>query len=686
MAQGGNEARERTHGEEQGMGKQKIADDSLQQSPISTGRIPTASSFPSPHILENESSGSLPRTATKDNKESQEQQLIQENSISPSKNHELKAKYMDYVEIQKRNDEGNRGKRRIVEDYGDVGYGKLKKLTTTVPKDTQDQELYNVPVSYDQEAKIMEEAIPFVVGSCSKNVAKENRRKVAVKKDSRARKGKLNRVCGNLEWFDMFPSMKVRHLDRTNSDHCALLLMEYDPHVQHHNKTRWRTRFHFESAWAEDNECANIVQSAWQHEKEVSNTRELQSRLGRCGQALQQWNKTKKKEMSRHLKEYEDKMALLTRKWNMAEIATYFHEDDIPWIQGIPIDSYMEDKLFWPFTPNGHYNVKSGYRVSRELNLHPTRCSNMDEIQKWWRMYEETLTHALWNCEKVRGTWKLCSWYKNCSRLGAGSMFDVLMAIKQTNTRNDFKDTIKVMWAIWENRNRKWQQLPYMHVQQLLNWWIPPANRRICVNCDAAVVDKVAGMGLGYIWRKKDGQILAAGQIYKDGICSAKMAETWAILEALKHPPAEAISQIEVQSDYKVLVEEINKLEQYHSAESNLLHQIRNVLAKFQDGFPQELRHYDIISIKFDFSIELCRFLTSQHCSKAEDCRRDSGSGSNSGVGAVSIWSVAVGVACILGFAGGFVRRPYTLPHHNNPRASPSSGLLFFSDLEFEDS
>ncbi|KAF4391145.1 hypothetical protein F8388_009567 [Cannabis sativa] len=639
MAQGGNEARERTHGEEQGMGKQKIADDSLQQSPISTGRIPTASSFPSPHILENESSGSLPRTATKDNKESQEQQLIQENSISPSKNHELKAKYMDYVEIQKRNDEGNRGKRRIVEDYGDVGYGKLKKLTTTVPKDTQDQELYNVPVSYDQEAKIMEEAIPFVVGSCSKNVAKENRRKVAVKKDSRARKGKLNRVCGNLEWFDMFPSMKVRHLDRTNSDHCALLLMEYDPHVQHHNKTRWRTRFHFESAWAEDNECANIVQSAWQHEKEVSNTRELQSRLGRCGQALQQWNKTKKKEMSRHLKEYEDKMALLTRKWNMAEIATYFHEDDIPWIQGIPIDSYMEDKLFWPFTPNGHYNVKSGYRVSRELNLHPTRCSNMDEIQKWWRM--------LWSLQ-IPPRMKLFSWRVCNNWLPA-----------KTNLKHRGMD---------------------------INTCYDICGRRICVNCDAAVVDKVAGMGLGYIWRKKDGQILAAGQIYKDGICSAKMAETWAILEALKHPPAEAISQIEVQSDYKVLVEEINKLEQYHSAESNLLHQIRNVLAKFQDGFPQELRHYDIISIKFDFSIELCRFLTSQHCSKAEDCRRDSGSGSNSGVGAVSIWSVAVGVACILGFAGGFVRRPYTLPHHNNPRASPSSGLLFFSDLEFEDS
>ncbi|KAF4371804.1 hypothetical protein F8388_023117 [Cannabis sativa] len=352
----GNEARGRTNGEEHDMEKQKIADDSLQQSTISAGRIPTASPFPSLHILEKESSGSLPRTETKDNKESQEQQLLQENSISPSKNHELKAKYMDYVEIQTRNDEGNRGKHRIVEDYGDVGYGKMKKLTTTVPKVTQDQELYNVPVFYDQEAKIMEEAIPFAVGSCSKNVAKENRRKVAVKKDSKARKGK----------------------------------------------------------------------------------------------------------------------------------------------------------------------------------------------------YEETLTHALWSCEKVRTTWKLCSWYKNCSRLEAGSMFDVLVAIKQMNTRNDFEDTIKVMWAIWENRNRKWQQLPYMNdATTNMKKWIPPANSCICVNCDAAVVDKTA----------------------------AKMAETWAILEALKHPPAEAISQIEVQSDCKVLVEEINNLEQYHSAESNLLHQIRKELS-----------------------------------------------------------------------------------------------------------
>ncbi|KAF4388052.1 hypothetical protein F8388_014735 [Cannabis sativa] len=146
-------------------------------------------------------------------------------------------------------------------------------------------------------------------------------------------------------------------------------------------------------------------------------------------------------------------------------------------------------------------------------------------------------------------------------------MFDVLMAIEQTTTR-------------------KWKQLPSMIGQQLISrifsaypnflkaendvvhqeaaitikqkQWIPPANGCICFNCDAAVIDKAAGVGLGFIWRKVDGQILSAGQIYMQSICSAKMAEAWAILEALKNPPADATYQIEVQTGCRVMVEELN--------------------------------------------------------------------------------------------------------------------------------
>ncbi|KAF4397799.1 hypothetical protein G4B88_017280 [Cannabis sativa] len=88
-------------------------------------------------------------------------------------------------------DDGNRGKRRIVEDYGDVGYGKMKKSATALSKETQDETLFNIPVFYAQEANILEGSTPFVVGNCSKSIAKENRRKVAVKKDPKAKRGKV---------------------------------------------------------------------------------------------------------------------------------------------------------------------------------------------------------------------------------------------------------------------------------------------------------------------------------------------------------------------------------------------------------------------------------------------------------------------------------------------------------------
>ncbi|KAF4403262.1 hypothetical protein G4B88_007908 [Cannabis sativa] len=388
----GNGAREGMQGDRQGMGKNNSIDKNMQQSPINTERTTTASSSPSLPTMGDASSGSMKGTENRDTTHGQEQQLLEGGSKSTPKNHDSKAGDMGKEEIHRRNDDGNRGKHRIVEDYGDLGYVKLKKLTTDLSKEFQDHELYNIPVSYAHEAR-------------------------------------------------------------------------------RHNTTRWRTRFHFKSAWAEDEECSNIVQSVWQQDKKISNTRELQNRLGKCGHALQQWNKTKKLEMTRHLKEYEDKISLLTRS-------------------------------------------------------------------------------------------------------------------TKTTTRCEIEDTIKVMWAIWENRNRKWKQLPSMIGQQLISWifstypnilkvendvvhqevaitikqkqWIPPANGCICVNCDAAVIDKATGVGLGFIWRKVDGQILSAGQIYMQSICLAKMAEAWAILEALKNPPADATNQIEVQTGCRVMVEEIN--------------------------------------------------------------------------------------------------------------------------------
>ncbi|KAF4369174.1 hypothetical protein F8388_023038 [Cannabis sativa] len=239
--------------------------------------------------------------------------------------------------------------------------------------------------------------------------------------------------------------MKVHHLDRTNSDRCPLLLMDSDPNLKTNNAIRWRTRFHFESAWAEDEECTKIVHSVWRKDKQISNAKELKNRL----------------------------------------------------------------------------------------------------------------------------------------------------------------DTIKVLWAIWENRNRQWNQLPSMKGYQLLNWvfnaypkastidltagqqkvetypnpkhWIPPDSGCICVNSDAAINENTTGVGLDFVWRTTSGKLLSAGMVYMPSLCSIKMAEAWALLEALKKPPAIDTSQIAVQTDCKLLVEEIKTQGNTLTAERNIIHKLNRM-------------------------------------------------------------------------------------------------------------
>ncbi|XP_060958282.1 uncharacterized protein LOC133030087 [Cannabis sativa] len=265
----------------------------------------------------------------------------------------------------------------------------------------------------------------------------------------------------------------------------------------------------------------------------------------------------------------------------MEEITKHFHKEDIPWIQGIPIDLYIEDTLTWPYTPNGEYIVKSGYRVGREINLHPTRCSNMEEVNKWWKMiwslqlppqmklFGWRVCHnwlpAKTNLiHRVKKIWKLIPWYKKCDILGEGSMFDLLMSLEK-------------------KLDRKWNQLPIMNGIQLLTWifsayphsnphgdialkpeathptimkqWQPPEKGSICVNCDAALHENLIGVGIGFIWRNWEGQIISAGMIYMPSMCTVEMAEAWAILEAIKRAPAAAKGPIEIQSDCRAVVD-----------------------------------------------------------------------------------------------------------------------------------
>ncbi|KAF4378595.1 hypothetical protein F8388_005541 [Cannabis sativa] len=215
----------------------------------------------------------------------------------------------------------------------------------------------------------------------------------------------------------------------------------------------------------------------------------------------------------------------------------------------------------------------------------------------------ETLTHVLWCCAKVKPIRKLVPWYKRCEHVNKGSMFDILVTLKEKIDKSEFEDAIKIMWAIWENRNRNWNKLPVMNGIQLLEWifsaypgskfndenakkptlkpqhlknWKRPPTGCISVNCDAAMQTGAASVGAGFIWRDWEGKTMLAGMVYFPSCCSVEMAEAWAILEALKRQPYTATSPIEIQSDCKQIVDAIKDQDNHLSVVSTILHQIKS--------------------------------------------------------------------------------------------------------------
>ncbi|KAF4401818.1 hypothetical protein G4B88_013105 [Cannabis sativa] len=140
------------------------------QAPTSNhGRNTISNSVPLCDTMEVVSTGGLDHN--------QLQQNTGKNSQYSPQNITVKARNDGKEDVQKQCEDGSRGKRRIVEDYGDSEYGKLKKSATILAKETQDQDLYNVPVSYTQDALVLDGSTPFAVGSSSKNIAKETRRR-----------------------------------------------------------------------------------------------------------------------------------------------------------------------------------------------------------------------------------------------------------------------------------------------------------------------------------------------------------------------------------------------------------------------------------------------------------------------------------------------------------------------------
>uniref|UniRef100_A0A803PF28 Reverse transcriptase domain-containing protein n=1 Tax=Cannabis sativa TaxID=3483 RepID=A0A803PF28_CANSA len=127
---------------------------------------------------------------------------------------------------------------------------------------------------------------------------------------------KLDRSLCNAEWKRNFKKNKVSLLNWWNSDHRPLLLQEQIGTKGNDFKKRWGSRFHFEQAWAENEECHKIIEDVWGQQDVLQPVPALSRLLHICGHKLNRWNKNQKQEMmarSRELKEKIEKIADSTK-------------------------------------------------------------------------------------------------------------------------------------------------------------------------------------------------------------------------------------------------------------------------------------------------------------------------------------------------------------------------------------
>ncbi|KAL5570726.1 hypothetical protein UlMin_020323 [Ulmus minor] len=77
---------------------------------------------------------------------------------------------------------------------------------------------------------------------------------------------RLDRMLGNSGWLDLFPNSLVHHLNLRGSDHRPLLVELLQADERSNFGKNWqRGRFHFEEAWADEEECSNIIKNHWNH-------------------------------------------------------------------------------------------------------------------------------------------------------------------------------------------------------------------------------------------------------------------------------------------------------------------------------------------------------------------------------------------------------------------------------------
>ncbi|KAF4379433.1 hypothetical protein G4B88_024881 [Cannabis sativa] len=114
---------------------------------------------------------------------------------------------------------------------------------------------------------------------------------------------RLDRGLCNEEWLQLFEGADVKVLDWWESDHRALVVnLPIRGQMGTSSKGGLRSRFHFEEAWCEEDECKEIIQSNWDRGGSVDSAIGFRRKSKSCGVELKRWSLRKKKQLNEELR------------------------------------------------------------------------------------------------------------------------------------------------------------------------------------------------------------------------------------------------------------------------------------------------------------------------------------------------------------------------------------------------
>ncbi|KAF4379885.1 hypothetical protein G4B88_021018 [Cannabis sativa] len=360
--------------------------------------------------------------------------------------------------------------------------------------------------------------------------------------------------------------------DWRNSDHRPLVFKAQVANVDHKENKPWGSRFHFEKAWAENDECMEIIKEVWSNKYSRQPVDNLNLLLKGCGDKLQRWNQLQKTALNSRFKELKDKINRLANSY--------------PWLpRGVPFD--LRAKV----------NVPEGVTIHTLLNHDGSwKC---DELTSWFH-HEDVLwvlgikpncerediidiCHALWYCSKTQALWKHFG-FLHLFPPNISMAPDFLFIMKDRCSKDTFILFLGVTWLIWHRRNKSIFQQRNFDNKVWIEWasnlldyqlqlvptpplhslkkapvsWSPPPSGTFKINTDASLIAGQPGCGLGVVIRDHLGIVVVAETVYIPGCLSVNMAESLAIHSGLLLANRWSLSSICISSDCQPVIHALN--------------------------------------------------------------------------------------------------------------------------------